>query len=256
VLLQLGDADRARKLWRSARARHVFRFRGGQAVSLVLLLSVILASYVCVRVGAVAFELTGIPWDQAKFQALSAFSNCGFTTREAEDVVQHPVRRRIATYLIILGNAGVVTTIATFASSLIGANPWRALVNLLSVALCLALVAWLAKRPILASRLRLAVQRWLATRADVPPSMEALLHVDRGYCVTRVTIEAASGVIGQRLSDLRAREHGLQFLGIERGGQFLAIPAETELIAAGDTLIVYAAESALERLFRSTATCG
>jgi len=75
----------------------------GAAVTVALLVLVIVASVVVVRFGAVLLELTGMPWEQAKFQSLSAFSNSGFTTREAEDVMRHPVRRRIVTYLIIIG---------------------------------------------------------------------------------------------------------------------------------------------------------
>ena len=48
---------------------------------------------------------------KARFQALSALSGTGFTTREAESVVNHPRRRRIATWLIFIGNAGIVAFI-------------------------------------------------------------------------------------------------------------------------------------------------
>ena len=87
-------------------------------MAVALLLLVLAASFVIVRIGAVAFELTGMPWEHAKFQALSAYTNAGFTTRESEEVTGHPTRRRIASYLMIGGNAGLVTTIASFASSL------------------------------------------------------------------------------------------------------------------------------------------
>src|SRR5262249_34571771 len=99
-------------------------------LTIILLFMVIMGSYVCVRIGAVALELTGIPWERAKFQALSAFTNCGFTTSEAEDIVRHPLRRSIVSYLMILGNAGIVTTIGTFAGTIVGTNLRDALVRL------------------------------------------------------------------------------------------------------------------------------
>ena len=222
-------------------------------MSIVLLLTVILASFLCVRVGAVAFELTGIPWDQAKFQALSAFSNCGFTTREAEDIVGHPLRRRIAGYLIILGNAGVVTTIATFAGALVGADLKRAGLNLLLISACLGLIAWFAKRPILARRLRLMAQRWLSKRADFQPSAEALLRVDQGYCVTRLLLSEGSPALGHALSVLRPREHKLQILAIERDGQFVPIPGDEEVLRTGDAIVVYGTDAAIVTVFGATA---
>jgi hypothetical protein len=82
-----------------------------------ILLITILVSFVIVRIGGLALELTGIEPDVARFQALSAFSGTGFTTREAERVVGHRARRRIVTVLIVLGNAGLVTVIAMLVAS-------------------------------------------------------------------------------------------------------------------------------------------
>jgi hypothetical protein len=78
-----------------------------------ILLIAILISFVAVRIGGLALHVTGLETDVARFQALSAFTGTGFATTEAERVVQHRIRRRIVTILIILGNAGLVTIIAT-----------------------------------------------------------------------------------------------------------------------------------------------
>jgi TrkA family protein len=222
---------------------------GSLHMAVILLLTVVLASYICVRVGAVAFELTGIPWEQAKFQALSAFSNCGFTTRETEDIVAHPLRRRIASYLIILGNAGVVTTIATFASALVGAELKGALINLASISAFIGFVAWLAKRPILARQVRLTVQRWLAKRADFQPSTEALLRVDQGYCVTRLFLAEDSALLGQTLSSIQPGAHKLQILAIERDERFIPIPEAGEVLRSGDTIVVYGTDASVQAVF-------
>src|SRR4030043_165931 len=87
-------------------------------MNLVLFISVLIVSFIVVRIGAIAFQLTGLEWSLAKFQALSCFTATGFTTKEAELVTATPRRRRIASVLIILGHAGFVTMIATFANSL------------------------------------------------------------------------------------------------------------------------------------------
>ena len=77
----------------------------------------ILISFLIVRVGAIALMMTGIDREKANFQALSAFTRAGFTTREAELVVGDHRRRRIVSWLIILGNAGLVAIIVTATSS-------------------------------------------------------------------------------------------------------------------------------------------
>jgi len=80
-------------------------------------LFVILVSFLIVRAAAIALMMTGMDEKRARFQALSSFSGTGFTTKEAEFVMNHPVRRRIITWLMILGNAGIVTVIVTATSS-------------------------------------------------------------------------------------------------------------------------------------------
>jgi len=87
-------------------------------MNLLLFIIVIIVSFIVVRIGAIAFQLTGLEWSLAKFQALSCFTSTGFTTREAELITSDPRRRRIASVLIVLGHAGFVTMIATFANTI------------------------------------------------------------------------------------------------------------------------------------------
>ena len=84
---------------------------------LVPTLIAIVISLLIVRAGAIALMMTGMSFDKAKFQALSAFSGTGFTTHEAERVVNNARRRKIVSWLMILGNAGIVTVIVTATSS-------------------------------------------------------------------------------------------------------------------------------------------
>jgi len=79
----------------------------------------ILTSFLVVRAAAIALMMTGLDRQRAIFQALSAFSGTGFTTREAERIINHPKRRKIISWLMVLGNAGIVTVIVTTTSSFI-----------------------------------------------------------------------------------------------------------------------------------------
>jgi len=47
-----------------------------------ILLVAILISFIVVRIGGLALQLTGMESDVARFQALSAFTGTGFTTKE------------------------------------------------------------------------------------------------------------------------------------------------------------------------------
>ena len=60
-----------------------------------------------------ADSATGVPPEIAAFQARSAFSGAGFTTTEAENVVNHPARRRIIATTMFAGSLGTPTLVVT-----------------------------------------------------------------------------------------------------------------------------------------------
>jgi hypothetical protein len=80
-------------------------------VGVAAALTVLGLSLVITRLATTAPTLTGLSCEAARFQARSAFAGTGFTTRETELVVDHPVRRRIIMLLMITRSAGVVTII-------------------------------------------------------------------------------------------------------------------------------------------------
>lgn len=81
--------------------------------SLLALLAIVFISLLVVRIGTNALMLTGMSLTASRFQASSAFFGVGFTTSEAEMVVGHEVRRRIILHLIIAGNIGLTSAMAT-----------------------------------------------------------------------------------------------------------------------------------------------
>jgi hypothetical protein len=90
--------------------------------AIVLLLVIALVSLLITRVATIALTVTGLPHQAARFQARSALSGVGFTTSETEQVVNHPVRRRIIMALMLLGNVGIVTAVAGLLGGFLGAG--------------------------------------------------------------------------------------------------------------------------------------
>ena len=54
------------------------------------LLAAVTVSVLVGRVATQAFEITGLSREAVTFQARSALTGTGFTTRQAESVVDHP----------------------------------------------------------------------------------------------------------------------------------------------------------------------
>ncbi|MFO7821854.1 MAG: hypothetical protein R6V56_07380 [Lentisphaeria bacterium] len=88
-------------------------------IGLITLLTALGLSLVITRLATTALTLTGLSAEAARFQARSAFTGTGFTTSEAEKVVNHPVRRRIIMLLMIVRSAGVITIIISLILSFV-----------------------------------------------------------------------------------------------------------------------------------------
>jgi len=76
-------------------------------IGIIAFLTVLALSLVLTRVATVALTMTGLSQEVDKFQARSAFTGTGFTTKEAENVVNHPVLRRIIAMLMIIRSARI-----------------------------------------------------------------------------------------------------------------------------------------------------
>jgi hypothetical protein len=214
-----------------------------------IFLITILISFIIVRIGGFALQLTGIEPEIARFQALSAFSGTGFTTREAERVVGHRTRRRIVTILIILGNAGLVTVIATLVASFSQVDGYGWFFIRLAIAIGgIVALYQLVIRSSIGQRIIDRLQRPIVRRIlRTSPVTEEIFHVERDWGISLVAMREDSKSIGLSLADV-ATEGDIEILGINRGGTYLTRPDKEEKIAVGDRLLVYANRRAVKRI--------
>ncbi|MDY0139564.1 MAG: TrkA C-terminal domain-containing protein [Candidatus Izemoplasmatales bacterium] len=74
--------------------------------------AIILVYIIFIEIFTIIFRLTGLTNDKARFQVISLFTNSGFTTQEAELIVNSRVRRRIANVTMLSGFILNVTVIS------------------------------------------------------------------------------------------------------------------------------------------------
>jgi hypothetical protein len=219
------------------------------AVATVLI--VLTVSLLIARVGAVALALTGMSRESARFQARSAFFGVGFTTGEAEAVVNHPVRRRIIMWLIVLGNAGVITVLGSLLISFAG-NGGATLGHVAMLVAGMALLGIVsASRPVdrvLTRLIRSGLARW--TALDVR-DYSGLLELGGGYAVAELVVEPQDWIAGRSLGELTLRDEGVVVLGIRRpGGRYIGAPDGHTRIGPGDQLTLYGQEDRVAELDR------
>lgn len=206
-------------------------------LALAGLLTVVVLSLVITRVATVALVLTGLSRESARFQARSALSGVGFTTTEAESVVNHPVRRRVVMTLMLLGGAGTVTVLGALVLSFANADASQRTtrVVVMLVGLCgiwlLARSAWVERR--LSKLIARGLDRWTDLAAR---DYAALLHLSHDYTVSEMAVTPDHEVAGRTLGELRLRDEGIIVLGITRAdGTYLGAPRFDTDIRPQDT---------------------
>jgi Trk-type K+ transport system membrane component len=224
---------------------------------LILFILTLIVSFVVVRIGAIAFQLTGLEWSLAKFQALSCFSGTGFTTKEAELVTGNKQRRKIATVLIILGNAGFVIMIATLAGSLV---PQETILSKLSESFLPfdirpELVKWVNLAIIIVVvygiyriftyekfvRKMTTFLRKKIIKKEIfqKVSFEELLLATGGYGISRIAVNAGSPVLNKTLARSGLREQDIMVLATVRGSETIPNPPANMKFLLGDKLICF-----------------
>jgi len=211
----------------------------------------ILISFLFVRGAGIALMMTGLEKRKARFQALSAFSGTGFTTKETELVINHPVRRKIVTWLMIMGNAGIVTVIVTATSSLATSRGYQLPINVLILVVGIFLIYKIATYRKFTRRWENFIEKKLVkSPAFEEAATEDLLHFLEGYGLIKKIISEDSLLIGCSLSECKLNERGLLVLGIERGKNWIPTPKAKEKIEEGDSIIVYGPLDILKNLLK------
>jgi hypothetical protein len=215
----------------------------------VLFIGALVASWIIVRIGAIAFQITGLEWSLAKFQSLSCFSGTGFTTRESELIVGDRRRRRIASVLMVLGNAGLVTLIATAASALdpkqnivplLRDNFFNTPINLAVLAIALLLVyKILTNRKVTGKLTRYLRKKIIKQEILKPVSFEELLMLTGGYGISRIEVCEGDPIIDKTLAESDLRKNDITVLAIIRGEETIANPSANRKILKGDGLIAF-----------------
>ena len=211
-------------------------------IGVIALLAVLGLSLIITRVATIALTMTGLSQEAARFQARSAFTGTGFTTSEAENVVNHPVRRRIIMLLMILRSAGLVTIVLSLLLSFLGSGSDIAKLTRLGWLAAGVAALWLLSSSKVFDRylgrvINWALRRW--TRLDVR-DYASLLRLSGEYRVIEVQVREGDWVAGKNLQRCYLPEEGITVLGISRAdGSYVGGPKGETEIYAGDTLILY-----------------
>jgi hypothetical protein len=189
--------------------------------------------------GSLALEATGMERSKARFQALSAITGTGFTTREAESVVNHPKRRRIVAWLIVIGTTGLITLLVGLLVIVRRGVEAPSTLFLIIVIGVIALVLVIILIGIV-SRLSDLILRFLRAGPGRTWLEDKEILVQAGpYAVVRIKLDEKVVKNDMKIRDSGLMEEGMTILAIERKQTVLSLPGADEQVQAGDRLLCY-----------------
>jgi len=222
-------------------------------IALISLFVIILVSIIVVRIGAIALELTGIPSEVAAFQAQSAFSGTGFTTSEAEAIVNHPARRKIVRILIMFGSAGLTSSIATLIMAFVGQSGLELTYRGALLFIGLIAVFFFARSRFIYQFMKRIIMRVLRKYTSLTVvDYHEILGLGQGYGISKFGVKEGSWLIGKPLKSLGIRQEGILILTIRRRvgnrNELIGAPTADVVLQAGDELVCYGKVEGIKHL--------
>ncbi len=219
--------------------------------AVLTLLALLVVSTIITRVAAAIFMASGLSAPYARFQARSAFTGVGFTTSEAEAVVNHPVRRKVVATLMLLGNLGVGAVIASLVLSFDGASAFGSAQRSLVLAGGALVIVFVARRPIVERALvRLTRRAMRLGHGEESDDRSTITHLGGDHDVIELALRDHDWLTSAELGRLRLKDEGVVVLGLERGGVYTSLPDRAERLMPDDVVVVYGPRPVLEDLDR------
>ncbi|QLC49899.1 TrkA C-terminal domain-containing protein [Methanolobus zinderi] len=220
------------------------------AAALVTLFAIVILSLIVTRIATIALTLTGMSSEVARFQARSALTGAGFTTSESETMMSHPIRRRIIMTLMLVGNAGIVTVIASIilVSVNIGSTSWLGQITIIAAGLMILLALtqsrWVDKN--LTRLINFALMKWTSIETTDTAS---LIYLGGEYQVSELEIEPEDWLADKTLAEMNLPDEGVLILGIQKpNGEYNGTPHASTKIRIGDILLLYGSGKSIHSL--------
>lgn len=211
-------------------------------IAIASLLVVVSIATLVTRMATLALTATGMPAEVARFQARSAFTGVGFTTSESESIVGHPVRRRIVLALMMMGNVGFVTIMASLILSFSSSSGTGDALSRLGIIVASITVFGLVTRTaFFQRRVTSLLARLLNRYSDLElRDFHQMMRIGGEYAVIELAVQEGDWIADKSLSELGLPDEGVLVLAVQRAdGRFIGAPQTATLVAVGDTLYLY-----------------
>lgn len=226
-------------------------------IAVASLLVIVIVITLAGKLATLALTSTGLPVEVARYQSRSLLTGVGFTTSESETVVNHPTRRRIAMVLMLVGNAGLVTILASVILSFVTTGGTVDIVTRLGILIVgLSLFLFVASRPKVERAVSAGLARLLTRYSDLELyDFHHLMQLSADYAISEIAVEPGDWLAHKTLIELDLPDEGVLVLALNRpDGTFVGAPRGHTVIHPYDTLTLYGRGHVLTDLAKRPST--
>ncbi|AQM60018.1 TrkA C-terminal domain-containing protein [Clostridium baratii] len=194
---------------------------------------------VVVNICSILLRLTGMPIKKARFQVVSLLTSTGFTTRESEMIVQHPVRRKIASWLMIVSYVSTATFISFFVTMI---SDTVTGIGFFVVIATLIITNFILRRTKTIENLELKVEN-MVLKSKIWEKLNSenltLITNTRGYGIYQIYLPKDSKIIGKSILESGLKDLEIEVLNIDKGDKFIKFASPDYVFEVFDRVTVY-----------------
>lgn len=213
--------------------------------SFIVLYALIIA--LVIEIGVLLFRMTGLNREVARYQVISMLTGTGFTTQESALIIDHPIRRRISSGLILFGYFSLAVIISSIATLL--SNDLRIELLLIVIAILVVLVIFFRNKAIF-NKLEDRFEHEMDTEYNLDDwPMKTALGLEENEMVAILDIKQDSTYIGAKGKALVEENRDIVLLILRRGEEILRFDLFEVKLQAGDKVMVVGEEKYIKERF-------
>lgn len=212
----------------------------------IALYAVIIA--LVIEIGVILFHMTGLEKEIARYQVISMLTGTRFTMQESALIIDHPIRRRISSGLILFGYFSLAVIISSIATIL--SNDLRIELLLIIIGI-LFVFLFIFRNKSVFNRLEDRFEHEMDTEYNLEDwPMKTALALDEEEMVAIIQIKHGSDYIGQKGRMLVEENLDVVLLIIRRGDEILRFDLFEVELQEGDKIMIIGKEDHIKERYK------
>ncbi len=222
--------------------------------TIVLFLVFIFVYLIIAEIFVMLFRFTGLTDEKARFQVISMLTNSGYTTKEAEVIVNSKKRRKLARFVMMFGYAFTVTIVSTvvnvflqFKHTFIGSA-----MAFIPLILVIVIVIWFVKKNKWTNKIIESFIRSIANKIMYNQDSNSIIILDDygDLVISEIELKIMPKELeGKALIESNIKsEFGLNIL-LKKTGKQEILPVADTTFDINDILVVMGNERKIRKIF-------